>query len=178
MTDHVGYEKHKGRRPTVPTALLPTKVETKPDQLHKRLDATGDTEITVRHRKVLNANIIIASQAVIWLITASLLVITPKVIVSFFGSSYTPFTITLARIFGAELTGLAFVSWITRNPSESSTLRGLALSYLICNSLGFIVSLFGWLSGSLAQTSGWLLIALYLLYALLFAYLRFVVLVE
>lgn len=136
------------------------------------------TEIAARHRKVSNANIIIASQAVIWLITASLLVITPKVIVSFFGSSYTPFTITLARIFGAELTGLAFVSWITRNPSESSTLRSLALSYLICNSLGFIVSLFGWSSGSLAQTSAWLLIALYLLYALLFAYLRFVVLVR
>jgi hypothetical protein len=138
-------------------------------------------EVTLKSRrgdwKVLNANIIIASQAVIWLIAASLLVIAPKTMISFFGSSYTPFTVTLARIFGAELTGLALAGWITRNPSESSTLRGLALSYLICNSLGFIVSLLGWSSGSL-QTSAWLLISLYLLYALLFAYLRFAVLVR
>jgi len=124
----------------------------------------------------LNANVIIASQAVIWFILASLLLLAPRLIVSFFGSSYTPFTITLARVFGAELTGLALVSWITRNPPDSSTLRGLALSYLICNSLGFIVCLFGRLSGAL-QTTAWLFVALYLLYAVLFGYLRFVVLV-
>lgn len=124
----------------------------------------------------MNANVIIASQAVIWLIVASLLLVVPKLMVSFFGSSYTPFTITLARIFGAELTGLALVSWITRDPSDSSTLRGLALSYLACNSLGFIVCLLGRLSGTL-HTAAWLFIALYLFYAVLFGYLRFVVLV-
>ena len=124
---------------------------------------------------MLNANKIIASQAIVWLVVAALLVLAPKVIISFFGSSYTPFTITLARLFGAELTGLALVSWITREPSDLSTLRGLALSYFICNSLGFIASVLGSSSGALLRT-GWLLIALYLLYALLFAYLRFVAL--
>jgi hypothetical protein len=103
------------------------------------------------------------------------LILAPKLIIEFFGSSYTPFTITLARLFGAELTGLALVSWITRDPSESSTLRGLALSYFICNLLGFIACVLGSSSGALLRT-GWLLIALYLLYALLFAYLRFVAL--
>lgn len=130
------------------------------------------------HWKVLNAKIIIASQAVLWLIVAVLLVLFPKLIISFFGSSYTPFTITLARIFGSELTGLALVSWITREPSDSSTLRGLALSYLICNSLAFIACVVGRSSGALVERTAWLLIALYLLYALLFAYLRFVVLVR
>ena len=126
---------------------------------------------------MLNANKIIASQAVLWLLAAVFLVLAPTLIVSFFGSSYTPFTIMLARLFGAELTGLALVSWITRDPSELGTLRGLALSYFICNSLGFFVTLFGTSSGALLRT-GWLLIALYLLYALLFAYLRFGVLNE
>ena len=126
---------------------------------------------------MLNANKIIATQAVLWFVAAVFLVLAPELIVSFFASSYTPFTITLARLFGAELTGLALVSWITRDPSEVSTLRGLALSYFTCNSLGFIVTLFGSSSGALLRT-GWLLVVLYLLYALLFAYLRFGVLNE
>jgi hypothetical protein len=123
----------------------------------------------------VKANFIIASQSVVWLIVAGLLLLAPKLMISFFGSASTPFTVTLARILAAEMTGLALVSWITRNPSDASTLRGLALSYFVCNSLGFIVCLLGRLSGTL-QTTAWLLVALYLLYALLFGYLRFIAL--
>lgn len=115
----------------------------------------------------------IASQSIIWIIVALFLVLMPEPMLAFFGSSYTPFTVTLARIFGSELTGLALVSWITRETAEPGKLKALLLCYFICNSLGFIVCLLGRQSGALTQ-AGWCLVGLYLLYALLFAYLRFI----
>lgn len=115
---------------------------------------------------------VIASQSVIWLVTALFLVLLPEPMLGFFGTSHTPFTVTLAQIFGSELTGLALVSWITRDTADPRKQNALLLSYFICNSLGFLVCLLGIKAGALRQ-AGWLLVGLYLLYALLFASLRF-----
>lgn len=121
----------------------------------------------------MTASKLIASQALIWIIAALFLVLIPEPMLAFFGTSHTLFTVTLARIFGSELTGLALVSWITRDTAEPGQRNALLLSYFICNSLGFIVSLLGRQSGALTQ-AGWYLVGLYLIYALLFAYLRFI----
>ena len=118
----------------------------------------------------MSARMIIASQSVLWIILALILVLAPESIVTFFGATHTPFTLTLARIFGAELTGLALVSWFTRNPQDPNVLQALLLSYFTCNTLGFIASLIGRMSGTMVPR-GWLVVALYFLYALLFAYL-------
>jgi hypothetical protein len=115
---------------------------------------------------------VIASQSVIWLVVALFLVLLPEPLLGFFGTSHTAFTVTLARIFGSELTGLALVSWITRDTADPRKHNALLLSYFICNSLGFIVCLLGRRAGALKE-AGWALVALYLVYALLFAYLRF-----
>jgi hypothetical protein len=121
----------------------------------------------------MSAAKVIASQSIIWLITALFLILLPERMLTFFGTFYTPFTITLAQIFGSELTGLALVSWITRELAEPAKRDALLLSYFICNSLGFIVSLLGRQAGAL-RPSGWFLVGVYLIYALLFAYLRFI----
>jgi hypothetical protein len=115
---------------------------------------------------------VIASQSIIWLVVALFLVLLPEPLLGFFGTSHTPFTATLARIFGSELTGLALVSWITRDTADPRKHNALLLSYFICNSLGFIVCLLGRRAGALTE-AGWALVGLYLIYALLFAYLRF-----
>ena len=118
----------------------------------------------------MSSRMIIASQSVIWIIVALFLFLAPETIVTFFGATHTQFTLTLARIFGAELTGLALVSWFTRNPQDPKVLQALLLSYFTCNTLGFIASLLGRMSGTMIPR-GWLVVALYLVYALLFAYL-------
>lgn len=113
---------------------------------------------------------VIASQSIIWIIVALLLLLAPGLILTFFGFETSPYIITLARIFGSELAGLALVSWLTKDMAETKILRGLIYSYFTCNTLGFIASLLGRLSGAMLP-SGWLVVVLYLLYALLFAYL-------
>ena len=120
----------------------------------------------------MTARIVIYSQAAIWFVVALMLLAYPVAPITLFGASYTPFTVTLANIFGAELMGLALVSWFTRETTNAVLRRHLLLAYFICNSLGFLASLWGRLSGALVS-AGWILVALYLLYAVAFAYLRF-----
>jgi hypothetical protein len=79
----------------------------------------------------------------------------------------------VARIFGAELTGLALVSYFTRHTREPKVLSLLTLSYTICNTLGFVISLHGVITGALNQKA-WGLVVLYLIYAVGFAYFHFV----
>ncbi len=128
---------------------------------------------------------IIGSQSILWFIIAVPLVAWPEGLLGIFGPELTPLGYVVARIFGAELIGLALASWFTRQPpaylvelvgadrlglqSIRAVERGLFGAYVTSNSLGFLASLRGTLSGTL-NSRGWLLVALYLIYALLFAY--------
>lgn len=116
--------------------------------------------------------IVIDSQAAIWLLLSVMLLLYPEPLLSL-GTSHTPFTATVARIFGAELMGLTLASWFTRHTTDPVVRRHLLFSYFVSNTLGFIVCLWGRLSGTLVPL-GWVIVALYLLYAVAFAYLRFV----
>ncbi|MES1241950.1 MAG: hypothetical protein ABUT39_10060 [Acidobacteriota bacterium] len=110
----------------------------------------------------------IRSQAVLWFVVSVVLIAAPRVLLSFLGLEPTSGSLVVARIFGAELISLALVSWITRNPASPRTLRALCLSYVLCNSLGFAVSLQATLAGVM-NAFGWVLVALYGLYATGFA---------
>ena len=115
---------------------------------------------------------VIASQSILWLIVSILLLLAPRYFLGFFGPGITPFGETVAQFFGAELSGFALASWFTRNVESVAVIRRLVSSYIVCNFLGFLVSLTGTLSGRL-NSHAWLLVALYLGYALMFSYLCF-----
>lgn len=115
--------------------------------------------------------IAIDSQAAIWFLLSIMLLVFPEPLLAL-GTSHTPFTVTVARIFGAELMGLTLASWFTRHTADPVVRRHLLFSYFVSNTLGFIVCLWGRLSGTLIPL-GWVVVALYLIYAVVFAYLRF-----
>jgi hypothetical protein len=113
---------------------------------------------------------VITSQSVIWIVTAFFLLLLPQPFLTFFGAPPSPLAVAVARIFGAELTGLALVSWFTRIEADPRVLPNILFSYVASNTLGVAVTLYATAVGAL-NTRAWFLAALYLLYALAFIYL-------
>lgn len=108
----------------------------------------------------------IASQSVIWFGVAALLLGAPGVLSSvLFNGSLNATGMVVARLFGAELMGLALVSWVTRESEWHS--RALYGSYATCNTLGFVVSCAALVSGMVSPI-GWILVPLYFAYATAF----------
>lgn len=122
---------------------------------------------------ILESKTVITSQSAIWIVTAFFLLLLPEPFLTFFAAPPSPLAVAVARIFGAELTGLALVSWFTRHEADPRVLPNILFSYVVSNTLGFAVASYATAVGAL-NTRGWLLAALYLLYALAFIYLRFV----
>ena len=106
----------------------------------------------------------IASQSLLWSFFALWLLVAPTLLLGVLGAQATPATNLVARIFGSELAGLALVSWFTRNASTLEMRRRLAVSYIVSNTLGFVTSSLGTVAGTF-NSLGWLLVAIYLIYA-------------
>jgi hypothetical protein len=115
---------------------------------------------------------LIVSQSFLWAAASALLVIAPETILSWFDMPQSPSQHALARVFGAELSGLTLVSYFTRHLVYTPRKKSLALAYAVCNSLGFAVTSGAIIQGSMARFT-WALSGLYLIYALAFAYYRF-----
>ena len=116
----------------------------------------------------MQAPFIIASQSIIWVIAALLLLLFPARFTSLLGPDLSDYGLAVTRIFASELMGLAIASGVTR--ASVSCRRGLCWAYVTSNSLGFAVCLAAVL-GDVMKPTAWALVVLYLIYALLFAYL-------
>ncbi len=107
----------------------------------------------------------IASQSVFWILAAAFLLLVPSAFMAvFFATAPTSSQIVIARLFGAELTGLALSSWVSREIAARDKQRALYVSYACCNTLGFLVTLVAGLQNVLLGP-GWILVGLYFLYA-------------
>jgi len=119
---------------------------------------------------ILRGETVIASQSAIWLVTALFLLLLPQTILTFAAGPPSPDAVGVARIFGAELAGLALVSWFTRREGDPSVYSRILFSYVVSNTLGFAASLYATVAGVFNRRC-WLFAALYLLYAVAFIYL-------
>jgi hypothetical protein len=109
----------------------------------------------------------ISSQSIIWFGVAALLLGAPGLLSSLlFNGVLNATGLVVSRLFGAELLGLALVSWITRDGGWHP--RALYASYFACNAAGFVVSAGAGAAGLLTPI-GWILVPLYLAYATAFA---------
>lgn len=113
--------------------------------------------------------IVIVSQSILWAAAAALLVLAPQVILGWFDVQQQE---TIARVFGAELAGLALVSYFTRQLARTPQRRDLAIAYTVSNTLGTWVTASSIMNGSMGRFT-WILTGLYLIYALAFAYYLF-----
>ncbi len=81
--------------------------------------------------------------------------------------------ILVARLFGANMIGVAVLSWLARPLGASEALSAIVLSLVVIDGLGFIASLLAQLGGGI-NNLGWSTVILYLLLFLGFAYFRFI----
>ena len=109
----------------------------------------------------------VASQSLIWILMALLLLIIPRQFIGFFGPVLDDGSVVLARIFSAELTALAIVSYFETSKHWPAFPRMAWLAYSLSNSIATIVALCAVFSGAF-NVRGWLIVAAYLLYAVVF----------
>ena len=77
----------------------------------------------------------------------------------------------VAQLFGALLIGLAVLNWFARNVTDPDARQAVVLGNLTGDVVGFVVILIGQLAG-IANTLGWVNVAIYLVLALGFAYVQ------
>jgi hypothetical protein len=109
----------------------------------------------------------VATQSLIWIVMAALLLIIPRQFVGWFGPVLDSGSVVLARVFAAELTALAFVSYFETSKHWPAFPRMAWLAYTLSNSVAFIVTLSAVRSGAF-NVRGWLIVAAYFLYAAVF----------
>lgn len=80
----------------------------------------------------------------------------------------------IGQLFGASLLGFGVLNWFGRHFSDEQAQQGLANANIAGDAIGFIFALLAQLKGTAGVNGmGWSTVAIYLLLALGFAYLRF-----
>lgn len=100
-------------------------------------------------------------------------VFAPDASLALYGITLSPGGSALTRLFGAAFIEFALLSWFLRNSGDSEARQAIILALFLGEAVGFVVALFGQLSG-VANALGWLTVAMYLLFALGFGYFQLV----
>jgi hypothetical protein len=80
----------------------------------------------------------------------------------------------VGRLFGVALIGLGLIAWFGRDLRDTQAVRAIILTELVANGLGFLVALWGQLTGvGGVNALGWSTVLIYLLLAAGAAYFQF-----
>jgi hypothetical protein len=96
-------------------------------------------------------------------------VLVPGPLLSVYGVTTDKAGLLLAQLFGAALLGFAVLDWLARDVSDPDAQRAVVFANLTADGIGFVVALIGQLAG-IANAVGWSTVAIYLAFALAFAY--------
>lgn len=97
------------------------------------------------------------------------IVIAPVLVYSLFGISLDAGGAFAAREYGASMIGNLMLTWFARNAVESEARRAAILGLCVYDAVGFVVTLIAQLTGLLGPL-GWLLVVIYLFFAIGFGY--------
>lgn len=108
-------------------------------------------------------------KAIVCLGFGILLVFVPDTLLSFLGTTIGPGGTFMARIYGASLLGNLMLTWFARNAPKSDVRRAITLDLFVYDGVGFVVALLAQLAGVM-NPLGWLIVVVYLFFALGFGY--------
>ena len=117
--------------------------------------------------------------AIVMLVFAAGLLLAPKTILGLFGltvGATVKFNASMnlvAQLLGAVLIVPGLLSWFAVGMEEIGARRSVAISLLIFNVVGFGVSFFVGMLPKVMAAGGWILVVLFLLFAVGFAYFLF-----
>ncbi len=121
---------------------------------------------------------LLIAHAIVMLVLAAGLLLAPKTILNLFGLTVgtavkpTASMNLVGQLLGATLIVPGLLSWFAGNMEEGAQ-RWVAISLLIFNAVGFGVSFFVGMLPKVMSPAGWILVVLFLLFAVGFAYFLF-----
>ena len=122
----------------------------------------------------MNYRNVVTASAVVSIVYGLLVVLAPQQAVSLYSVELTPPGLYVAQLFGSSLLGFGLLNWFARGFQDASVQKAVLTANLVSSALGTIFSLIAQLGGVPgANALGWSTVVLYLLFALAFAYLRF-----
>jgi len=122
----------------------------------------------------MNYRNVVTASAVVSIVYGLLVVLLPGQAVRLYSVELTPPGLYVAQLFGSSLLGFGLLNWFARQFQEDSVQKSVLTANLVSSALGAIFSLIAQLGGVPgANALGWSTVVLYLLFALAFAYLRF-----
>jgi len=111
-------------------------------------------------------------KAIVCFVFAALELLVPATLVSMLGGSAAPEAVYMTRTVGAAFVGIGLICWSASKAARSDLRQGILLALFIGDTIGFLVSLLGQLSGT-TNTMGWGIVAIWLLLAVGLGYFRF-----
>ncbi len=111
--------------------------------------------------------------AIISLLLALGFLLGPATVLKFFGLSTGKTELLLAQVIGAALIGFGALAWFGKDAEDLPAVRAITASLLFFSGIGFLVVLLGMLGQVTRAGSAWLLVLLFLLSTIGYAYFQF-----
>jgi hypothetical protein len=112
-------------------------------------------------------------KALVCVVFGFLLLVFPNQLLALMGATVGAAGLFMGREYGAALVGNLMLTWYARDAAESQARRAIILDLFIYDAIGFVVSLFAVLNGTL-NWLGWGIVAIYLFFTVGFGYFWFV----
>ena len=113
------------------------------------------------------------SKAIICFVFGIPLLLVPARLMSLYGVTLDMNGIFMARLYGAAMCGILFLTWFARNDPGSEALRAAVLFLFIYHFLNSIVTFVAVITG-IMSAFGWSAFAIYLFFMVGFGYFQFV----
>jgi hypothetical protein len=120
----------------------------------------------MNYRLMFTINAIVAAA-----IGALLLAVSKSMLILFGITDATTATVVVTRFFGGSLVAAGVLIWFLKDVKDMQ--RNTAITLLAASVVGFILTLLGMVSDKVIRSNGWVLLVIYFLFALGYAYLIF-----
>ena len=104
-----------------------------------------------------------------FIINAPIALLVPGTQLSLYGVTTSPGANYMAQWAGLGSITIALIAWLARNLEDSEARRNIVLTLMIYFILGFVISVFGTITGVMSAM-GWSLVLICLLFAIGYAY--------
>ena len=111
--------------------------------------------------------------AIVALVLGVVFLLMPESMLGYFDAEAYVATILMGRFFGSAMIALGLLLWFTKDVSDMSMQKWMAISMFASALLGLIVSILGITSANVMRANGWLAIVIYLLFALGYGFLLY-----
>lgn len=120
----------------------------------------------------MKASYVFTVTAIVALVFGLAFVLVPSQTLSLYDVTLDAAGLFIARLLGAAFLMFAVVSWLVRNAGPSPERQAIALAFFAGDAVAFVASLLAQLDG-IANALGWSTVAIYLILALGFGWVRF-----